>query len=345
MTPPPRGGRLDSTTLSAEDGWHGRWFRRFEQAVNFAISVTSLKVTPPDQAADLDALDEPAIGRGNAALASEPPASDRSATLDRAQALDPTPGWAMHLRTPSPINVSKVSVPNSTQPRVAIVEDEAALVEVLQYNLERAGLACDVYERGDVALEGLRSHPPDVILLDLMLPGLDGLELARTLKRNEQTARIPIIVVTAKSEEVDRIVGLELGADDYITKPFSPREVVLRVKAVLRRARGIEAPPEEVPDHQWLELGGLRLDPEGYRLFVAGEEVALTPTEFRLLRFLLERKGRVFSRGQLLTDIWGYAEEVDSRTVDTHIRRLRKKLGTEGDRIETVVGIGYRLRR
>ena len=178
-----------------------------------------------------------------------------------------------------------------------------------------------------------------------MLPGLDGLELARTLKRNEQTARIPIIVVTAKSEEVDRIVGLELGADDYITKPFSPREVVLRVKAVLRRARVIETPPEEAPDHQWLELGALRLDPEGYRLFVAGEEVALTPTEFRLLRFLLERKGRVFSRGQLLTDIWGYAEEVDSRTVDTHIRRLRKKLGVEGDRIETVVGIGYRLRR
>ena len=148
-------------------------------------------------------------------------------------------------------------------------------MEVLQYNLERAGLATDVYERGDVALEGLRSRPPDVILLDLMLPGLDGLELARTLKRNEQTARIPIIVVTAKSEEVDRIVGLELGADDYITKPFSPREVVLRVKAVLRRARAIETPPEEVARKAsgW-SWEGLRLDPEGYRLFVAGEEVA-----------------------------------------------------------------------
>ncbi|HEX2465024.1 MAG TPA: winged helix-turn-helix domain-containing protein [Thermoanaerobaculia bacterium] len=271
--------------------------------------------------------------------------SDRSATLGQAQALDPMPGWVPNSRTSSSINVSKDSAPHSTQPRVAIVEDEAALVEVLQYNLERAGLATDVYERGDVALEGLRSRPPDVILLDLMLPGLDGLELARTLKRNEQTAGIPIIVVTAKSEEVDRIVGLELGADDYITKPFSPREVVLRVKAVLRRARATEIPPESAPDGQWLELGGLRLDPDGYRLFVSGEEVSLTPTEFRLLRFLLERKGRVFSRGQLLTDIWGYAEEVDSRTVDTHIRRLRKKLGTEGDRIETVVGIGYRLRR
>jgi two-component system phosphate regulon response regulator PhoB len=232
---------------------------------------------------------------------------------------------------------------------VAIVEDEAALVEVLQYNLERAGLVTDVYERGDTALEGLRANPPDAILLDLMLPGLDGLELARTLKRNEQTAAIPIIVLTAKSEEVDRIVGLELGADDYITKPFSPREVVLRVKAVLRRARTNDvtstAAAPTAADGQWLELGELRLDPEGYRLFVSGEEVLLTPTEFRLLRFLLERKGRVFSRGQLLTDIWGYAEEVDSRTVDTHIRRLRKKLGDEGDRIETVVGIGYRLRR
>jgi two-component system phosphate regulon response regulator PhoB len=244
-----------------------------------------------------------------------------------------------------PSDVSKASAPPSAQLRVAIVEDEAALVEVLQYNLERAGLATDVYQRGDTALEGLRMRPPDVILLDLMLPGLDGLELARTLKRNEQTASIPIIVLTAKSEEVDRIVGLELGADDYITKPFSPREVVLRVKAVLRRVRPPEPATASGGEQRWLEIGELRLDPDGYRLLVAGEDVPLTPTEFRLLRFLLERRGRVFSRGQLLTDIWGYAEEVDSRTVDTHIRRLRKKLGAEGDRIETVVGIGYRLRR
>jgi two-component system phosphate regulon response regulator PhoB len=241
--------------------------------------------------------------------------------------------------------VTRASSSPAAQPRVAIVEDEAALVEVLQYNLERAGLATDVYARGDTALEGLRANPPDAILLDLMLPGLDGLELARTLKRNEQTSRIPIIVLTARGEEVDRIVGLELGADDYITKPFSPREVVLRVKAVLRRARVIEPAPLEPAESEWLEVGSLRLDRDGYRLFVDDDEVALTPTEFRLLRFLLERKGRVFTRGQLLTDVWAYAEEVDSRTVDTHIRRLRKKLGSEGDRIETVVGIGYRLRR
>ena len=232
----------------------------------------------------------------------------------------------------------------TSQPRVAIVEDETALIEVLQYNLERAGFATDVYQRGDTALEGLRERPPDVVLLDLMLPGLDGLELARLLKRDQRMAHIPILVLTAKGEEVDRIVGLELGADDYISKPFSPREVVLRVKAVLRRARPAESAPA-ADEGGWLEAGELRLDPEGHRIFVGGEEVLLTPIEFRLLHFLLERKGRAQSRAQLLADIWGYAEEVDSRTVDTHVRRLRKKLGPEGNRIETVVGVGYRLRR
>jgi two-component system phosphate regulon response regulator PhoB len=234
--------------------------------------------------------------------------------------------------------------PVMTQPRVAVVEDETALVEVLQYNLERAGFETDVYERGDAALDGLRGKPPDLILLDLMLPGLDGLELARILKRDERTAHIPILVLTAKSEEVDRIVGLELGADDYITKPFSPREVVLRCKAVLRRARPVETAAAAEP-MVWLEAGDLRLDVEGHRVFVGDEEIALTPIEFRLLHFLLERKGRAQSRAQLLSDIWGYSEDVDSRTVDTHIRRLRKKLGAEGGRVETVTGIGYRLRR
>jgi two-component system phosphate regulon response regulator PhoB len=234
-----------------------------------------------------------------------------------------------------------------TSIRVAVVEDEAALAEVLQFNLERAGFSVDVYERGDTALDGLRNRPPDVILLDLMLPGLDGLELARMLKRNDTTAHIPILVLTAKSEEVDRIVGLELGADDYITKPFSPREVVLRIKAVLRRALPAEsvAAPGIDDATAWLEAGTLRLDSEGHRIFLGDEEVTLTPIEFRLLRFLLERKGRAQTRAQLLADIWGYSEEVDSRTVDTHVRRLRKKLGAEGGRIETVVGVGYRLRR
>ncbi|HVR28219.1 MAG TPA: response regulator [Thermoanaerobaculia bacterium] len=229
-----------------------------------------------------------------------------------------------------------------SQPRIAVVEDETALVEVLQYNLERAGFATDVYTRGDDAWDGLRRQPPDVILLDLMLPGVDGLELARMLQRDARTAQIPILILTAKSEEVDRIVGLELGADDYITKPFSPREVVLRVKAVLRRSRADAA---TAPAAGGLEAGEVRLDPEGHRAFVGEGEIALTPIEFRLLQFLLESKGRAQTRAQLLGEIWGYAEEVDSRTVDTHIRRLRKKLGPEGERIETVVGIGYRMRR
>ena len=241
--------------------------------------------------------------------------------------------------------------------RIAVIEDESALAEVLQYNLERAGFDVEVYSRGDTAWEGMRERVPDAILLDLMLPGLDGLELGRILKRDEKTAHVPIIMLTARTEEVDRIVGLELGADDYITKPFSPREVVLRVKAVLRRAKPAEAlgtgvaigaataEATSADDTIWIEAGDLRVDVEGHRAYVGGEELALTPIEFRLLRFLLERKGRAQTRAQLLADIWGYADDVDSRTVDTHIRRLRKKLAREGDRIETVVGVGYRLRR
>jgi two-component system phosphate regulon response regulator PhoB len=228
-------------------------------------------------------------------------------------------------------------------PCVAVVEDEAALAEVLQFNLERAGFEVQVHHRGDEAWEAIRDRRPDLVLLDLMLPGLDGLELARLLKREEGTARIPIVMLTAKGEEVDRIVGLELGADDYITKPFSPREVVLRVKAVLRRAASAEpAPPA---GDGALEVGAIRLHPEAHEAFVGGEELVLTPTEFRLLKLLMERQGRTQSRARLLADVWGYSQDVDSRTVDTHVRRLRKKLGSAADAVETVVGVGYRMRR
>jgi DNA-binding response OmpR family regulator len=223
--------------------------------------------------------------------------------------------------------------------RVLIVEDEPDIAEVLRYNLEREGFAVEVVGRGDTALEALRREPADVLVLDLMLPGLDGLELTRLLKRDPALARLPILMLTAKSEEVDRIVGLELGADDYITKPFSPREVVLRIRAVLRRGREEEAAASEV-----LEIPPLRLDLAAHRLTVAGEEVPLTATEFRLLQVLMERRGRVQSRNKLLADAWGYADNVDSRTVDTHIRRLRRKLGVAADHIETVIGVGYRLR-
>ncbi len=222
--------------------------------------------------------------------------------------------------------------------RIAIIEDEPDIAEVLEYNLEQEGFSTSVIPRGDTAIDVLRSDVPDLILLDLMLPGLDGLEVCRLLKRDAETARIPLIMLTAKGDEVDRIVGLELGADDYIAKPFSPREVVLRVKAVLRRQVEPAVAKED------LRAGDLRLDVPGFRLFIGDEEVSLTATEFRLLKLLMERSGRVLTRETLLTEGWGYAEDVDSRTVDTHVRRLRRKLGAEAVRIETVIGVGYRFR-
>jgi DNA-binding response OmpR family regulator len=225
------------------------------------------------------------------------------------------------------------------RPRILIVEDEPDIAEVLEYNLTREGFRVEVEGRGDQALDTIRKHPPDLVILDLMLPGLGGIELTKILQRDRMLSRVPILMLTAKSEEVDRIVGLELGADDYVTKPFSPREVVLRAKAVLRRREA-----ENAPGSAALEVGRLRLDGEAHRLEIGGKDVALTATEFRLLQLLLERRGRVQTRARLLADAWGYAEDVDSRTVDTHIRRLRRKLGAEADRIETVIGVGYRLK-
>ncbi|HEV7787318.1 MAG TPA: response regulator [Thermoanaerobaculia bacterium] len=222
--------------------------------------------------------------------------------------------------------------------RILVIEDEPDIAEVLQYNLEKEGFTVEVARRGDTGFEALRREPADLVVLDLMLPGVDGLELTRMLKRDAATSRLPIVMLTARGEELDRIVGLELGADDYISKPFSPREVVLRVKAVLRRRH-----PEEAAT-DLLEVGAIQLDIGGHQLRVRGQETPLTATEFRLLRLLMERGGRVQTRGQLLSDVWGYAEDIDSRTVDTHIRRLRRKLGPEADRIETVIGVGYRLR-
>ncbi len=222
--------------------------------------------------------------------------------------------------------------------RIVVVEDEPAIAEILEYNLTQAGFEVEVLREGDLALVAIRRRVPGLILLDLMLPGLDGLELTRLLKRDPTTAGVPLIMLTAKDGETDRIVGLELGADDYITKPFSPREVVLRIKAVLRRGQPHEA------SGTMLEAGDVRVDVEAHRVWSGGDELALTATEFRLLRILLERRGRVQTRARLLRDVWGYTEDVDSRTVDTHVRRLRGKLKAASERIETVVGVGYRLR-
>lgn len=224
--------------------------------------------------------------------------------------------------------------------RIILVEDDPDIAEVLRYNLQKEGFAVEVFARGDTALAAIRNLPPQLILLDLMLPGLDGLEVCRLLKREGRTAKTPLIMLTAKGEETDRIVGLELGADDYIPKPFSTREVILRIKAVLRRRENGGAPgPEDI-----LEAGKIRLILAAHRLEIGGGEVPLTATEFRLLQFLMAKSGRVQPRQTLLTEVWDYTEGVDSRTVDTHIRRLRRKLGPEAERIETIVGVGYRFR-
>lgn len=220
---------------------------------------------------------------------------------------------------------------------ILIVEDEPDIAEVLTYNLEREGMIVHVVERGDDAVGALEAHHPDLVVLDLMLPGMDGLEVARRIRSEPSTAEMPLVMLTAKAEEVDRIVGLELGADDYITKPFSPREAVLRIKAVLRRSSEGPGPTTAI------EAGMIQMDIEGHRVEVGGESVELTATEFRLLQTLLEREDRVQTRDQLLSSVWGYSEDVDSRTVDTHIRRLRSKLGPASDQIETVIGVGYRL--
>lgn len=225
-----------------------------------------------------------------------------------------------------------------TSENILVVEDEKDILDLVDFNLAQAGY--EVLRAGD-GLDGLRlarEHLPKLIILDLMLPNVEGQEVLRRLRRDERTSRIPVLVLTALSSPTDRIVGFEIGADDYLTKPFSPRELVLRVKAILRRMRG-PAEAETV-----LKLGGLTIDPERYLVEAGGEPLELTTTEFKLLTHLASRAGRVQTRQQLLEQVWGYEYEGYSRTVDTHIRRLRKKLGELGDNIETIRGLGYRFR-
>lgn len=224
------------------------------------------------------------------------------------------------------------------QPTVLVVEDEKDILEVVQFNLQRAGFR--VLGAND-GLEGLRlaqSERPDLVVLDLMLPGLDGKEVCRRLKQGEDTRQIPVLMLTALSSETDRVIGFEIGADDYLTKPFSPRELVLRVQAIMRRSRDhdqVAAP---------LQVAGLTIDPQRHLAKAGGQELELTATEFKLLHHLASRAGRVQTRQMLLERVWGYTYEGYARTVDTHVRRLRKKLGPLSDRIETVRGVGYRFR-
>ena len=221
---------------------------------------------------------------------------------------------------------------------VLVVEDEPDIRRLVVLHLERDGFRCRTATSGSDALREVKTALPDLVVLDLMLPELDGLEVCRRLRGDTSTASVPIIMLTAKSDEVDRIVGLEVGADDYVGKPFSPKELVARVRAVLRRAR-----PEQVATV--LSVGPITLDAARHAVSLDGRPLLLTPKEFDLLQALLEAAGRVLSREFLLNRVWGYAraDEIESRTVDVHVRRLRAKLGDAGNRIATVKSVGYRF--
>ena len=222
--------------------------------------------------------------------------------------------------------------------RILIIEDEQDVVDMLTLALSKAGgFSVTTAADGASGLRQARAELPALIILDLMLPKMPGLEVCKVLKGETATRHIPIIMLTAKAEEIDRIVGLEVGADDYVTKPFSPREIVLRMKAILRRGKG------EVVEEK-LTVGPITVDPARHHVTVGGKTVRLTSVEFKLLSMLMLRRGRVQARDRLLNEVWGYESLIDTRTVDTHVRRLRKKLGKAADAIETVRGFGYRLR-
>ena len=223
--------------------------------------------------------------------------------------------------------------------KILIVEDEKDIVKMLDYNLKKEGFKTLSVRNGEDAIGSAKREYPDLIILDLMLPGIDGLEVCKTLKGDSKTASIPVIMLTAKSQESDKIVGLELGADDYVTKPFSPRELIARIKAVLRRGKEKEKLPEI------LKVGELTVDFAKITVMIKGKPIELTSKEFELLRTLIKSRGRVLSRDYLLDTIWGFDQsaEIQTRTVDVHIRTLRKKLKSEAGRILTVKNYGYRF--
>jgi len=223
------------------------------------------------------------------------------------------------------------------KPKILIVDDEADALEVLGFKLREAGFTPLFAKDGARALAAVRGERPDLVVLDLMLPEVDGLEVCKILRRDPATARIPILMLTARASEMDRVVGLELGADDYVTKPFSPRELVLRIRKLLGRGRTEDEPAAQ------LRFGEIEIDVPRHLVRVAGRAVALTATEFKLLEILARRRDRVQSRDRLLQDVWGYENPIDSRTVDTHMRRLREKLGAAAVHLDTIRGVGYRF--
>jgi len=221
--------------------------------------------------------------------------------------------------------------------KILVVDDEPEAVELVEFNLKQAGYDVATASDGAEALRKTRSLLPSLIVLDLMLPEMDGLEVCKMLRRDPATAAIPIIMLTAKAAEIDRVLGLELGADDYLTKPFSPRELVLRVKNLLTRGHG------KMEEAETLAFGDLLIDVPRHLVSWRGKRVDLTATEFKLLTILAQRRGRVQSRDHLLRDVWEYNTLVDTRTVDTHMRRLREKLGPASKFLDTVRGVGYRF--
>jgi DNA-binding response OmpR family regulator len=223
------------------------------------------------------------------------------------------------------------------KPKILVVDDEPEAVELLEFNLKQAGYAVTTAGDGAEALKKARSQVPDLIVLDVMLPEMDGFEICKSLRLDPGTAKVPVIMLTAKAAEIDRVLGLELGADDYLTKPFSPRELMLRIKKILARSQ----PDEKVKDQ--LRYGDLLIDVPRHIASWKGKTIELTATEFRLLTVLAQRAGRVQSRDHLLRDVWEYDSLIDTRTVDTHMRRLREKLGAAAQHLDTVRGVGYRF--
>jgi two-component system phosphate regulon response regulator PhoB len=222
--------------------------------------------------------------------------------------------------------------------KILIIDDEQDVIDLVTLHLRKAGYALSTATNGATGLRLAREESPALIVLDLMLPKMPGLEICKVLKTDATTRSIPVLMLTAKAEEIDRVVGLEFGADDYVTKPFSPRELVLRVNAILRRGQG------DAAEDKKLSIGPITLDPARHQVDVAGRAIRLTSVEFKLLSMLMRRQGRVQERDRLLNEVWGYESVIDTRTVDTHVRRLRQKLGKAANAIETVRGFGYRIR-
>lgn len=235
------------------------------------------------------------------------------------------------------VTLNKSQKPEQAMKKVLIIEDELDLAELLVFNLEKEGHAATSVQDGRVGLTRAQTELPDLILLDLMLPGMLGTDVCKQLRKDQRTVHIPIIMLTAKGDEIDRVVGFEVGADDYLAKPFSMRELMLRVKAVFRRGASSDTAAQHIT------AGAIAIDSERHIVLCDGQQIDLTSTEYRLLLYLTERPDRVISRELLLQQVWGYNYLGDTRTVDTHVTRLRNKLGAAGEQIKTVRGFGYKL--